>query len=374
MLSYRGCDGVGRTTFRDVVQARLNDASSSACEFTQLQLSLTLQLATHTSVRSRAVSSDRRSYTPIGPIGLPLSVVRVSTGPKPVSRPHHPWASRINGVHTSQQWMLLGTYCSSPASVGATLEPLPFFLRLLKKMNAKKVELKMRQAWASPSSAHRSPDRNARELGRSPDVSGPSIPAWPLIPSEVRIGRSASLAHAVSRPVDADLSMARQKNGTHGLCTQPCPGEQRRRPWSSPAADSQTPSSPCLDFITTDDKYILQNGFPGPPVASCAQQLELHREAEGSRPHLLARAPQPRPAAQLQGKITPTPTPFDSRLEAACIESDIRRRFATSLDWAVCMHIEVTDQLFSACTSTRLSRSIIHRRCIAIASTSRRID
>lgn len=48
---------------------------------------------------------------------------------------------------------------------------------------------------------------------------------------------------------------------------------------------------------------FIQNGFPGPPVASRPQQLELPRQAEGSRPHLLARASQPRPAAQLQGKI-----------------------------------------------------------------------
>jgi hypothetical protein len=195
------------------------------------------------------------------------------------------------------------------------------------------------------------PDRDATELGRSPDVSGPSIPAWPVIPSEARIGGPTSLANALSRPVDADLSMARQKNRTHGLCTQPSAGEQPRRSSSSPAAVSQTPSSPCLDFITTDDKYILQNGFSGPPVASCAQQLELHREAEGSWPHLLARAPQPRPAAQLQGKITPTTTPFDSRLEVAGIERGNRRRIATSSDRTDCMQVEVTDQLSLACTS-----------------------
>ncbi len=271
--------------------------------------------------------------------------------------------------------MSLGTYCSRPASVDATLEPLPFFLRLLKKMNAKKVELKMRQARASPSSAHRSPryiwsrarpksTRVGSEHSRLATHSERGQDRAPRQPG------ARSLQASRRRSVDGET-----EERTHGLCTQPCPGEQRRRPSWSPAADSQTPSSPRLDFITTDDKYISQNGFPGPPVASCAQQLELHREAEGSRPHLLARAPQPRPAAQLQGKITPTPTtPFDSRLESPCIESGTRRRIATSLDWAVCMRIEVTDQLFSACTSTRLSRSIIHRHCIAIASTSRRID
>lgn len=46
-----------------------------------------------------------------------------------------------------------------------------------------------------------------------------------------------------------------------------------------------------------------QNGFPGSPVASRPQQLQLHCEAEGSRPHLLPRAPQPHPAPQLQGKM-----------------------------------------------------------------------